>query len=230
MKSKLDEYSIIVDFLSAMLGPNYEIVLHDLKDKEGKIVKIVNGNITGRDIGERLSTFALEQIKNKVYLEKDYILNYNAVAKSGRLLRSSTFFIKEKNKPVGLLCINFDDHKFKDLEDTLRKLIHPDEVVFKRDNPNEDENEVYEVFIDSISDAVKQILDEYFSKLNIRLDTLTLDHKKQLIMNISQKDRIGLIKSLNQKGLFYMKGAINEVAKQLYVSTPTIYRYLNKIK
>lgn len=230
MKSKLDEYSIIVDFLSAMLGPNYEIVLHDLKDKEGKIVKIVNGNITGRDIGERLSTFALEQIKNKVYLEKDYILNYNAVAKSGRLLRSSTFFIKEKNKPVGLLCINFDDHKFKDLEDTLRKLIHPDEVVFKRDNPNEDENEVYEVFIDSISDAVKQILDEYFSKLNIRLDTLTLDHKKQLIMNISQKDRIGLIKSLNQKGVFYMKGAINEVAKQLYVSIPTIYRYLNKIK
>lgn len=230
MKSKLEEYSIIVDFLSAMLGPNYEIVLHDLKDKEGKIVKIVNGNITGRDIGERLSTFALEQIKNKVYLEKDYILNYNAVAKSGRLLRSSTFFIKEKNKPVGLLCINFDDHKFKDLEDTLRKLIHPDEVVFKRDNPNEDENEVYEVFIDSISDAVKQILDEYFSKLNIRLDTLTLDHKKQLIMNISQKDRIGLIKSLNQKGVFYMKGAINEVAKQLYVSTPTIYRYLNKIK
>lgn len=230
MKNKLDEYSIIVDFLSAMLGPNYEIVLYDLKEKNGKIIKIVNGNITGRSIGESLSVFALEQIRNKVYLEKDYILNYNAIAKSGRLLRSSTLYIKDKDKLIGLLCINFDDNKFKDLEDTLRKLIHPDDVVFKRDQPNNADNEVYEVFIESISDSIKQVLDEYFAKLNINLDELSCDSKEQLIKNISQKDRIALVEILKQKGVFYVKGAINEVAAQLFISTPSIYRYINKIK
>lgn len=230
MKNKLEEYSIIVDFLSAMFGPNNEIVLHDLQEEEGRIVKIVNGNITGRNIGDGLSKFALEVIKNKVYLEKDYILNYNAVAKSGRLLRSSTFFIKEDNELIGLLCINFDDHKFKELEDTLQKLVHPDEVIFRRENPSEDDNEIFETFIDSINDPIKQVLDEYFLNLNIRLDVLPLEHKKHLIKSISQRDRIELINALNAKGVFYFKGAVSEVANQLYVSEPTIYRYLNKVR
>lgn len=229
MKNKLAEYDLIVDFLSAMFGPNYEIVLHDIQKEEGRIVKIANSHITGRSIGEGLSKFAAEVINNKVYLEKDYILNYNAVAKSGRLLRSSTLFIKEDNELIGLLCINFDDHNFKKLEDTLQKLVHPDEVVFKREHPSQD-HDIMETFIDSINEPIKQVLDEYFLNLNIRLDVLPLENKIHLIKSISQKDRIELINALNAKGVFYFKGAVSEVANQLYVSEPTIYRYLNKVK
>jgi len=32
---------------------------------------------------------------------------------------------------------------------------------------------------------------------------------------------------LNQKGIFMLKGAVSEVAKQLHCSEPSIYRYLN---
>ncbi|MFP3381633.1 helix-turn-helix domain-containing protein, partial [Bacillus sp. SIMBA_069] len=39
-----------------------------------------------------------------------------------------------------------------------------------------------------------------------------------------------VVKILNEKGAFLLKGGVSEVAKYLDVSEATIYRYLNKIK
>ena len=47
----IQRYIDLSDFLSTMLGPDYEIILYDLKC----ILYILNGNISGRDRGEVLS-------------------------------------------------------------------------------------------------------------------------------------------------------------------------------
>lgn len=47
----LKQYIDISNFLGTLLGPDYEIILYDMKH----IVHIVNGDISGRHSGEALS-------------------------------------------------------------------------------------------------------------------------------------------------------------------------------
>lgn len=49
------QYTLIVDFLGHVLGPDYEIALHELEDDSNRIIAIANGELTGRHIGSPLS-------------------------------------------------------------------------------------------------------------------------------------------------------------------------------
>ena len=54
------QYTLIVDFLGHVLGPDYEIALHELEDDSNRIIAIANGELTGRHIGSPLSNKMLE--------------------------------------------------------------------------------------------------------------------------------------------------------------------------
>ena len=45
-----------------------------------------------------------------------------------------------------------------------------------------------------------------------------------------KEEKIRIVESLHHAGIFYMKGAVSEVAAQLGSSEATIYRYLSKLK
>ncbi|MGG2094862.1 helix-turn-helix domain-containing protein [Bacillus sp. S13(2024)] len=47
---------------------------------------------------------------------------------------------------------------------------------------------------------------------------------------MSPDEKMEVIKKLNDKGVFLLKGGVSEVAKYLKASEATIYRYLNKVK
>ena len=56
-------------------------------------------------------------------------------------------------------------------------------------------------------------------------------YKFQSDMWQAMADDFGIIvEDLQQAGIFYMKGAVSEVATQLGSSEATIYRYLSKLK
>ena len=42
------QYTLIVDFLGHVLGPDYEIALHELEDDSNRIIAIANGEQIGR--------------------------------------------------------------------------------------------------------------------------------------------------------------------------------------
>jgi predicted transcriptional regulator YheO len=44
---------------------------------------------------------------------------------------------------------------------------------------------------------------------------------------MSRQEKINIVKQLNEQGILTMKGAVSEIARQLFVSEPTVYRYLN---
>ena len=67
MDARLEPYRTLVSFLGEALGPDYEVVLHDLTSEEGTIAAIVNNNISGRTEGAPLSNMALRFIHGKVY-------------------------------------------------------------------------------------------------------------------------------------------------------------------
>ena len=105
--ARLEPYRTLVSFLGEALGPDYEVVLHDLPSEEGTIAAIVNNNISGRTEGAPLSNMALRFIHGKVYEKQPYVAGYQGASQAKGRLRSSTMFIKDGSERDGMLCINF---------------------------------------------------------------------------------------------------------------------------
>ena len=102
----LRQYTVLVEYLGATLGPDYEVVLHEILPETSRVAAIANGSISGRSVGAPITNAALRMIMQKQYETSDYNLNYTGQLANGKTIRSSTMFIKDGGKLVGLLCIN----------------------------------------------------------------------------------------------------------------------------
>ena len=189
----IGRYIDISNFLSTLLGPDYEIIVYDLKH----ILHIVNGEISGRKSGDTISP-AMKTILNKI-------------------LRCSTFYIKDTdNNLIGALNISFDDNRYKELSNLVFSLCHPDNYVSKNISIEIKGNCEQEIFSDSISNAIDEIL--------LRIDS------KLPFNKLSHIEKLDIIKQLYQKGIFSMKGAIKTVGHRLSCSPASMYRYLCIVK
>lgn len=217
--SLLQHYVKLTQFLGYALGPDYEVALHDLTDKNRSIIAIANNHVSGRDVGAPLTNMALRILRDKSYEKQDYLLHYLGVSSSGKTLRSSTLFIKQDGRLVGMLCINFDDSRYQAASDAILRLCHPDHFIdtnFHQAEENfPDSPTTAERFHNSIhgvaTDAVLQELDQR---------GITADR-------LSTEERVQIIRSLDKDGLFLLKGAVKDVAKALGCSQASIYRYLS---
>lgn len=220
MASWLDSYIRLTEFLGQVLGPDYEVVLHDLTDRNGAVVAISNGHISGRTIGASLSAPWLQAIQQQRYETVDFRINYTGVAGGGRLLRSSNLLIKaEAGKPVGLLSLSFDDRRYRGISDSILKLCHPDSFVnsqFQFGQTIAEISETAPVGQPALAptEQILRILAATRSQLQLR------DGRPSL------KERTKLVRALDAQGCFQLKGAVKLVADQLQCSPQTIYRYL----
>lgn len=218
MHPMLVPYSKFIQFLGEALGDNVEIALHDLTSKNKEIVALVNGQISGRDIHSGLNSLAIHLLEDKQYLNKDYVFNYKTVGSDGKLLRAATYFIKDdkQGEPIGMICINVDITDFDYIETTLKKILGiKDETPaeFGIENPIEVlSNSLDETVERYIKDALEEMgFPSYFVPERLKVD-----------------EKIRVVKYLQDKGTFKVKGALVFVANKLGVSEPTIYRYLKK--
>jgi len=224
--SWMQPYIKLTEFLGKMLGPDYEVVLHDLGDEDKSIIAIANGHVSGRTLGAPLTSVALQAIADHSHETSDYRINYAGIADGDKLLRSSTFYVKDaEGRLVGLLCINFDDSRYRELSDRILKLRHPD--VFVESNfvyndklatmesaPSVGESEN---FHSSLSDLTEDVLTQALRRKDVTADRLT------------RAEKLALVEELDAKGFFLLKGAVKQAARKLRVSQTTIYRYLNRI-
>ena len=126
MDARLEPYRVVVSFLGEALGPDYEVVLHDLTSEDGTIVAIVNNHISGRTEGAPLSNMALRFIQERMYEKQDYLAGYQGASQAKGRLRSSTMFIKDNGQLIGMLCINFDAGKYSRIaQELLVARAHP---------------------------------------------------------------------------------------------------------
>ena len=69
-------YTRLVEFLGHVLGPDYEIILHEILPEQSRVAAIANGGISGRDVGAPITNAALRMIMQKQYESNNYIINY----------------------------------------------------------------------------------------------------------------------------------------------------------
>lgn len=204
----LQIYTNMLPFFASVCGPGCEIVVHDITDPDHSIVAIEN-NVSGRELGDPLTDLARELAAQGTYADADFISNYAGRSKGSDFL-SSTYFIKNEGRLIGLLCVNKDMTAIQHLAGAMNLLTEqynlrrPQESAYseKLDNP------VPQILHTRISDIIAEI--------GIPPARMRMEEKVQIVHR------------LNETGLLSVKGAVAEVAAQLAISVPTVYRYMNK--
>lgn len=209
-RSIIESYIPVLDFISAIMGDNCEVVLHDLTCPENSIIAIKNGHLTGRKVGGPLTDLVLKVIQNKSYKSQNFVANYKASGKF-KTFRSSSFFIKNHDEEIiGVLCVNIDIEPYERVKETMDKLT----LISSSIEKTMAEEQLY----DNVEELLQNMIQDAMNTVGVLPQRMSVDEK------------IEVVKHLNDKGAFQLKGAVNHVAKALEVSEPTVYRYLNKIK
>ena len=215
----MEQAEKLVKFLGEVLGDAYEIVLQDVRPDKMQIVNIANGQVSGRSVGAPMTDLSLQICADESWKIKDYESNYTGVTKNGKMLKSSTFFIKEDDKLVGMLCINQDTSRFKALSEEILRI---GGVEFPKTTSAEKSNAAVPQKIENFSENI--------SEITIRAIRDTLGPESQIPLNhLKQHERMKIVENLNNSGVFIMRGAVSEVAAQLECSEASVYRYLSKI-
>lgn len=212
MNKYLESYIPLMDFLADFLGQNTEIVLHDLTDWQNSVVAIRNGHISGRSVGSPVTDLALQILNEAKYKDCPYISGYQSRGKNGHVLKSATYFIRDRyDNIVGMMCLNSDCQNLVRARDFLSEMIGAMEIP-------EDCGEVAETFNVNVTDLIESNFAKVYPDVSVRPEEL------------SQKEKLEIVERLNDLGTFLMKGAVGYIAEKLRVSIPTLYRYLNQIK
>ena len=200
--------SKIAEAIAQTFGSNCEVVVHDLRDLDQTIVKIVNGHVTGRKVGGSITDLGLRHLRSKP--EEDLIINYLSRTKSGKTLKSTTICFKnETGAPVAALCVNLDMSPVMASRDFL------DEIC--RTGSSTPANHL-ETFHTDLKGTLKEIVRKTMENFQKDINLTNKNHKMRII------------ESLDRQGVFLIKGAVNLIAREMNVSRFTVYNYLEEIR
>ena len=217
----------LLTMLENQFGPRSEFILHDLtRNYDNTVVDIRNGHITGRKIGDCGTNLGLEVLRGVVKDGDRY--NYIVHARDGKILRSSTMFIHDKNGSViGSLCINTDITDSIKFEEYLRQYnqypIHSNgfmEVTYQSEHRNlhadpKPQREVKkEIFANDITQVMNFLIEEADNRVGKPIDSL------------SRKEKIDFVRFLDLKGAFLVAKSAEKICKHLKISRFTLYNYL----
>ena len=223
--NQLHYFTKITEFFGRVLGPDYEVALHDIDDQGGALVALANGHISGRSIGQLASEKLLNIIETHEYEHSDFILHQYGMSPNDKILCSSTMFIKdEEGELVGALCINFDDSRYRELSQKVFNLCHPDALVDT--NFRFDASKVPSKVAGSRHSKLQSIPDgSAYDIIVSELKKQNLDSKK-----MSLKDKMNFLSVIDSKGVFLIKGAVKDAAEIFGCSQATMYRHLSRLK
>ena len=199
----------LVEGIFQMLGSRYEVILHDLSHVESSIVALA-GDVTHRKIGGPVTNYLLQLLQ--IYGDSaPNSINYRNVTTDGRILRSSTIFIRDENGHiVGSLCIN------QDLTDYIvASRLHQEMVSFQ--HPAE-EDEPEELFAHDISEVMEDM---------VRTE---LGMVQKPVAYMQKEDKLSIVGNLANRGIFDVKGSVEYVAECLGVTNFTVYNYLKELR
>lgn len=208
MIKNLEEiYDVLKPLIKAIahaLGPNCEVVLHDMSKLEQSIVAIENGHITGRKVGDSSTNLGLEVYRKPP--EEGNLLNYMSTTKDGKVLRSSSIYLRdEAGKILGSICINYNITDFMLVSNVINDFIKTDKKV-------------EETFAGDINEVIEKLLE----------DAVSMAGKPVPFMQ--KEDKMKVLKFLDEKGVFTVKRSMDRVAMFLDMSKFTIYNYLEEIR
>ena len=206
--STLERLKVIAHGVARQFGPSCEVLIHCLqRDLDTSLVYIENGTITNRHVGDGPSHVVLDVLNYDDGSEGRF--GYLTKTKDGRILKSSTMYIRDDNGNIAyLLGINQDITEFVMMHRSLESLIGIGQAETGT--------------VEKITTSVSELLDD------LLLEAERLVGKPGPLMN--KVERLKAISYLNEKGAFLISKSSEKIAEYFNISKFTLYSDLNTVK
>ncbi|ASB90916.1 PAS domain-containing protein [Bacillus sonorensis] len=212
-KQTLNRYIPFAKTLGEMFGPNCEVVIHDLTTPQSSVIFTVNNHVTGREVGQSFDHLVKKVLLSDEFKE-DYLAGYEIQTDDQRMIKSSTTLIRDCNdRVIGAFCINYDMNVMIQMKEMLEALMPHNEKDTHIQTPNAKNQETS---IQNVEEITNQLIEQIVA------------NRKHSLMK--RREKIELIRFMDEKGIFLMKGAVDKVADQLGISKVTVYSYLDEVK
>ncbi|MEU1852382.1 PAS domain-containing protein [Streptomyces sp. NPDC019990] len=197
----------ITEGIAATFGPLCEAVLHDYRHPERSVVAVA-GSVTGRTVGGAMSEIGMRVLARGGEAADE--LNYVTRTRNGALVKSSTMVLRDSSGAVfGALCVNVDVGAVSQVHDLLGALAGTGRA------PAELPTTTFHNDIDSVVDA---LVDAHQSR------------QRGSWAELDRAERLELFGGLDARGVFAVRGAVEQVAARLGISRASAYNYLSRAR
>lgn len=195
-EEKFRPFFPIGEGVSALFHPYAEVVLHDIAS--GRIVRIWNA-FSARKAGDASHLEGAPDL----FTEHAVLGPYEkALPSRGRTKSMTSAVLDGEGRTIGFFCINLDVTHFDALIGQLSSFIQPE---IRRPEP---------IYRNDLQEHINYTVRDYLMSINKTIETLT------------RKERIDLVSTINESGLFQARNAVQMVAKALKVSRASVYNML----
>ena len=198
--------------IARQFGKDCEVCIHDLsvKDLEHTIIFIINGHVSGRKIGDGASKVVLETLEA---IEKGDIivdhLGYRTTTQDGRILKSSTVFLKDSTgKYRWVLGINYDVTALMTVDAALQSIT----TVESHDSHGDGQIPL------NVNDLLDNLINQSVKRIG----------KPPALMN--KEEKIQAIQFLRDAGAFLITKSGDKVSNFYGISKFTLYSYIDQSK
>ena len=203
--------------MECALNQHTEIVIHDLQRPESSIVDIVNGHVSGRQVGSPIIAGPADDqafdtlIGGKSAAQSNevrVVANYISRAGDGRPLRSSSVVLfDETGEAAAALCVNVDMGAVERIQRDLRSVLAPT-IIPPAPGPRTEAN---------IEGLIEEII------------AAAIEGAGAPVERMSKVEKKAAVATMHERGLFVIRGSVERVAARLGVTKFTIYNYLDEI-
>ena len=209
----LESLVMIAHGIARHFGNDCEVCIHDLQadDLEHTICYIINGHVTGRKIGDGASKIVLETLEalKKGDNVSDH-LGYRTHTSDGRILKSSTIFLKdESGKYRFILGINHDMTNFINAQSALSNVVENIETTGE---------DIYGQIPLSVNDLLDNLIEQ----------SVKLVGKTPALM--TKDEKVKAIKFLQDAGAFLITRSGDKISQFFGISKFTLYSYIDQAK
>ena len=209
----LESLVMIAHGIARQFGNDCEVCIHDLQanDLEHTICYIINGHVSGRKIGDGASKIVLETLEalKKGDNVSDH-LGYRTHTSDGRILKSSTIFLKdESGKYRFLLGINHDMTNFINAQSALSNVVENIETTGE---------DIYGQIPLSVNDLLDNLIEQ----------SVKLVGKTPALM--TKDEKVKAIKFLQDAGAFLITRSGDKISQFFGISKFTLYSYIDQAK
>lgn len=212
MRHTLDFLKQLAHGLAIQFGSSCEIAIHDLKTKdlEKSIVYIENGHISNRQIGDGPSGIVLETLQSDPSTIHDK-LSYLTKTEDGRILKSSTFYIRDNDGSISyIFSLNYDITAFTAASTAIQSLIATKDKL-----------------PDLTGDSPRQITHNVNELLDLLIEQAVAKVGKPVAM-MNKDDKVAVVQYLDHAGAFLITKSGDKVSSYLGISKFTLYSYMGK--
>lgn len=204
----LKSFFPVADIIAETFGKSCEVVVHDLSQPESSAVYVANGTVTNRQVGQSFDHLVRQVLLNKNF-KNDRVSNYIFQTPDGKNIKSSSALIRdEQDDVIGLICINYDLSTYQIMQREIDSMLSCSGRTLPAQAPVDE----------PIDHDIQTILDSLIQKIIGSADPKDLSRKKC----------IELVRFMDEKGIFLVKGAVDQVARLMGISKVTVYSYLNE--